>query len=346
MKSTIREMFGSLSPWGRFWLYLGLASLFAAVAMSAGFGYSVSAKHALFLACLSIVTAFLPEAAYSQYERGRKGVAGILAIVAIPLFCIEFFSHAGYTAGLRGVNVTEARVQNAKYDNAQDSVASKAETRTMLLDMRRTLTTEAPWVATVKASGLRGELEAATEAVAQESRRGGCGPRCLALKEKAAKIEARIATAEKAEDIDKRLAALDRALDETKETAGKIEHKTSAVAEQNAFLSKAAAMVVEGSLIPSDFTAESAQQSVNLGMALAGTGLPALALFIAGLYRRESEAAPPRPASYADQVAAELAQLEQPLQPESKAAPGGYLKEAIAKAKEVATGPAAVWSHG
>lgn len=316
--------------------------------MSFGFGWSVSAKHALFLACLSVVTAFVPEAAYTQWERGRRGVALTLALLAVPLFAIEFFSHAGYTAGLRGVNVTEAKVQNVKYSNAQDSVASKAETRAMLLDMRKALTTEAPWVATVQASGLRGELEAAQEAVAQEARRGGCGPRCLALKQKAAAIEARIATAEKAEDIDKRLAALDRALDETKDKAATIEHKTSSVDEQNAFLGKAAAMVIEGSLIPSEFTAESAQQSVNLGMALAGTGLPALALFIAGLYRREGEADQPEPVSYAGKVAEALEQIA----PAPRAAPAmtaaaapvGFLADTIGKAKDIAKRQTVVWS--
>ena len=51
--STFQEMFGELSAWGRFWLYLGLITLVWAAAMSYSFGAEISLKHAMFLMCLS-----------------------------------------------------------------------------------------------------------------------------------------------------------------------------------------------------------------------------------------------------------------------------------------------------
>ena len=55
---------------------------------------------------------------------------------------------------------------------------------------------------------------------------------------------------------------------------------------QNEFLAKAVALVGFGSLTPSNEIKATAEQSANLAMAIAGTGLPAFCFFVAGLYRR------------------------------------------------------------
>ncbi|MGP1667721.1 MAG: hypothetical protein ACTS5I_17850, partial [Rhodanobacter sp.] len=83
--------------------------------------------------------------------------------------------------------------------------------------------------------------------------------------------------------------ATQRILDKKRDTAATTEHKSSAVDHQNRFLAKAVAFVSAGSFKPTEIMTEGAEQTVNLAMALAGTGLPALALFIAGLYRRRDE---------------------------------------------------------
>lgn len=348
MRQTFKQMFGTLTPWGRFWLYLGLGSLLAATAMSFDFGWGVSVKHALFLACLSVVTAFAPEAAYTQWERGRKGVALTLAALCVPLFAIEFFSHAGYTAGLRGVNVTEARVQNARYDGAQDILADERTNLAMWREQLAKLKSEQAWVATVSADGLRANLTAADEAIKQETKRGGCGPKCLALMKSKATLEERIALAEQRDDLTKRIEATQRILDTKTATAAKVEHKTSSVAEQNAFIIKAAAMAIEGELKASDFLAEGAQQTVNLGMALAGTGLPALALFIAGLYRREGES---HDIEITQITEAPHTLPSRPVPPTGAAippsrSPVGFLDSVVSAARDTIARPSAVWSHG
>ncbi len=287
MKHVIKEMFGELSAFGKFWLYVGLLTLVAAALMSFDFGWSVSWKHALFLALLSVITAFAPEAAYRQWQRGLKGPAFAIIAVCAPLFAIEFYSHAGYTAGLRGHNITDAKVQNVKYSMAGDEVADNRASLKMWTERLQKLEGEHAWAATVTADALRAQLASANLAIEQESKRGGCGPKCLARTKERDDIATKIALAEEKADLTKKIEATQRILAERREKAATTEFKHSAVDHQNQFLAKAVALVSSGSLEPSELLTEGAQQSVNLAMAIAGTGLPAFALFIAGLYRRE-----------------------------------------------------------
>lgn len=287
--TLFREMFGELSAWGRFWLYLGLATLVCAAAMSFAFGMEISLKHALFLMCLTAIAAFLPEAAYSQWEQGRKIVAGVLALVAVPTLTIEFYTHAGYTAGLRGSNIETAQVQNAKYATRQDSVS---ESKTDLALWRKRLAdleAQNAWVGTVTADALRAQLASANLAIEQEAARGGCKAKCLARTKERDDLASKIAIAEEKSDLTKKIEATRRVVDTARDVAATTEFKSSAVQHQNDFLAKTVALVSAGSLKPSEIMTEGAQQTVNLAMALAGTGLPALALFIAGLYRRRED---------------------------------------------------------
>lgn len=302
MKHVIKEMFGELSAFGKFWLYVGLLTLVAAALMSFDFGWSVSWKHALFLALLSVITAFAPEAAYRQWQRGMKGAAFAIIAVCAPLFAIEFYSHAGYTAGLRGHNIQDAKVQNAKFSMAGDEVSDNATSLKFWRERLAKLESEQPWLPTVTADALRSQLASANLAIEQEAKRGGCGPKCLARTKERDDIQSKIALAEEKADLTKKIEATKTVLADRREKAAHTEYKFSAVDHQNQFLAKAVALVSAGSLEPSELMEAGAQQSVNLAMAIAGTGLPAFALFIAGLYRREEDAIYPlgRPEAYTE----------------------------------------------
>ena len=290
MRKAIDALFGDLDPFGKFWLWLGLGSLAAAAAMSADFGLSVSIKHALFLGVLSIVAAFGPMAAERLWGLGRRGPAIAAAMICVPLLGIEFYSHAGYTAGLRGQNISEARVQNMRFDGAQDAVSDDKANVALWRKQLATLLEQNAWAGTVKADGLKGELKTLLDRIEDEKkgtrgRKPGCGKECERLQNEASALSARIATAEQATDLTSRIEATQRILDGKREVATKTEHKSSAVEHQNEFLAKAVALVSSASLKPTEFQSESAQQTVNLAMAVAGTGLPAFALFMAGLFR-------------------------------------------------------------
>lgn len=282
-----RDMFDDLDAFGRFWLVLGLGSLAAAAAMSFDFGWGVSAKHAIFLAVLSVVAAFGPMAAEMLFTKGRKGPAIATALICVPLLGIEFYSHAGYTAGLRGTNIETANVQNIRFDGAQKDVERNANELSMLMAVQQKLVADAPWAATVKADGLRTQVATLEKAITEEGGKhnGGCKRRCLDLMKQKTDVESRIAMAEKVESNETRIKELQAAIDTKRDTANKTEHKSSAVDHQNKFLVKSVALFVNGSTTASDLQAMGADQSVSLAMALAGTGLPAFALFMAGLFR-------------------------------------------------------------
>lgn len=292
MKTLFKEMYGNMTALGRCWLYVGLAALAVASAMSFDFGYNITLKHAVFLAILSVVFAFGPDMAREQWDRGRPYVATAIAVICIPLGAIEFYTHAGYTAGVRGHDMATAKVQNIKYSGAQDAVSEDKANLAMWKQQLNKLNTEHAWAATVKADGLRASLASADEAIKQEAARGGCGPKCLGLMKEKASLEERIAIAERATDLTSRIEATQRILDKKRKVASTTEYKSSAVEHQNNFLAKAVTLVTTGGLEPTDLVSASAEQTVNLAMAIAGTGLPAFALFIAGLYRRETDGDP------------------------------------------------------
>jgi len=287
MRTVIRAMFGSLSPWGRFWLALGLFSLAAAAGMSFAVGWKMTALHAVFLACLSFVTAFIPEAAYKAWNEGKRGVAVVLSIVAVPLFLVEFGQHAAYTAGIRGNDLAITKVQNIKYDDGRADVEEAKRTLVMFEKRLADLQSGNPWSTTVTADALRAKLDSLNLAIKLEAERKGCKAKCLERTKERDDVAARIATLETVDKTTQQIEATKRVIAEARIKSSTIEHKSSQTEHMNAFLSKAVAFIGQGSIKPDDFTEEGTQLSANLAMALAGTGLPALALFVAGLYRRE-----------------------------------------------------------
>ena len=289
MRQLFKEMFGEMSAWGRFWLFLGLMTLVWAAAMSYSFGSEISFKHAAFLTCLSAVAAFLPDAARQQWDDGRRSIALVLGLLALPTLLIEFYTHAGYTAGLRGSNIETAQVQNMRHDGAQKTAEENAALLASFKAQLAKFRSENEWTTTASADALRKELTAHDKAIELETARKGCKVKCLALMEKKAAVEAKIAVIEKGNDLAKKIDGMQAVVDKKRDVAATVEHKSSAVDHQNKFLAKSVSLISNGSLNPSEILTESATQTVNLAMALAGTGLPALALFIAGLYRRRDD---------------------------------------------------------
>lgn len=300
INTFIKEIIGDLDATGRMWAKIGLTVLFFAAWMSFDFGYSVSLKHGAFLALLSVVTAFGPEVAYKMWTGGRKPTGAILAIICVPLFAIEFYTHAGYTAGLRGHNISETKVQNVKYDGAQERVSEDKTNLKMWQERLAKLEADNAWSATVTADALRARLASANLAIEQEAARGGCKTKCLARTQERDDLASKIAIAEEKSNLTKQIEATKRILDKARDKADTTEFKSSPVVHQNEFLANVVALVGQGSLQPTSFISASTQQSVNLAMAIVGTGLPGLSIFIAGLFRRkggavEDEAAPASP---------------------------------------------------
>lgn len=287
----IIAMFGPLKSTGWAWARVGLAILFIAAAMSFDFGYQVSFKHGAFLAGLTFVAAFGPDAAHRAFQT-KKWASGVaIAFGAVVCLGLEFVSHQSYTAGIRGDNIAVAGVQNAKYTGGQKAVSEDEDALKRERASLDQLKLAHPWAETTTAESLRAKIPAIDEKLRQEEKRGGCGPKCLAIKTEKADVEARIATAESRNGIAIRIAELEKRLEGRRARAEVTEYKSSPVVHANQSIANAFQFIRTwgAETDPSETIEKGAQISINGGMALAGTGLPALCLFIAGLYRREEE---------------------------------------------------------
>lgn len=285
----VETMFGHLEASGLVWARLGLIVLVVAAAMSFDFGFDVSFKHAAFLAVLSLVAAFGPEAAHRMWTEGKRNASVAIAIVCAPLLLIEFYSHAGYTAGLRGSNIETASVQNAKYDGAQESVKEDKGALVRWQEQLASLEKANAWAATTTATALRAELDT-MEGDFLFKRSKKCAdvtkPDSRTFCDKRLAIQERIAKLEEKSKLQSQIDATKRKLDEARSAAATVEHKSSAVVHQNQFLAKAVALVAYRSLTPTAEMVEASQQSASIAMAGVATGLPAFCFFVAGLFRR------------------------------------------------------------
>ena len=292
MKAALRSLFASFTPFGKFWLFLGLSSLLAAAGMSFMVGMKMTVLHAIFLAVLSFVTAFLPDAAYKAWNEGKSGVAVVLAILAAPLFIIEFGQHAAYTAGIRGNDLATTKVQNIKYDDGRGDVEDAKRTLAMFEKRLADLQGENKWATSVTADALRAKMDSLNLAIKLEAERKGCKSKCLERTKERDEIASRIAVLERVDETTKKIEATKAVIASARIKSATIEHKSSQTEHMNAFLSKAASFIGKGELKPDEFVEEGTQLSANLALAFGGTFLPAIGLFIAGLYRREEDEIP------------------------------------------------------
>lgn len=252
MRTSIRNFMAQYTPFGRFWLVVAVIALVVDAGISYQYGITQTKLHGVGFALVAAFFAFLPDAAYREYEGGRKASALVLSIICIPLGLMAYYSHIGYGAGVRVGDVQETNVQRASFKNTQALVVEEKANLDNLRDRLKTAKKEredlkaaAPWAATVTADGLKGELQAIDEAIRQEANRKFCGEKCLALKNKRADVDKRIGATVKFNELTSQIAALDLQvatiqgkLDEKTKVAGAAKFHKSSVMEQTNVASK------------------------------------------------------------------------------------------------------------
>ena len=82
IKSAIGRFIGQFTPLEALFLVLGAGALVVDAGMSYAFGSSMSKWHAIGFALCAFFLAFLPDAAYREYEHRRRGTAAILSVLA------------------------------------------------------------------------------------------------------------------------------------------------------------------------------------------------------------------------------------------------------------------------
>ena len=150
----------------------------------------------------------------SDAFKGRRWITfGTAVAGGLLVFSLNLMSNLGSVGWQRDVTISEARVKNAKADRAEANVGG-SESRLAFLEAELK---KLPWTATISPDA----LNAKDEAILQESKRGGCGPKCLKLKEERAAIATQIETAEKRADLDKQIKQLTDVVKAERERADK-----------------------------------------------------------------------------------------------------------------------------
>lgn len=278
------------SQYTEFGQFLWILALFA-MAVDAGisyeFGSTLSTLHAAGFALVALAFCILPDVAALEFRKGRTGTAGWMGVACIPLGIVAFLTHVGYGASIRVGDMQQSDVSNVKYADTRKAV-SDAQDKIKFFESRiADLKSANPWITSVSADGLKAQTPAIEEAILQETKRGGCGPKCLALKEKLADIMDRASKSEELASHEKMLLAAQGGLEKARATAAGATYASSTAVNHTDTLFKAISLVT-GAFAENVTMTE--REATNTGImsvsSLAFLLLAPMFYFAAGLNRR------------------------------------------------------------
>lgn len=207
------------TPFGQMLWVLALIAISVDAGISYQFGSTLSVLHAAGFGLVALAFCILPDVSAMEFRKGRKATGGWIAVACIPLGMVAFLTHLGYSASIRVGDMQQSDVSNAKYEDTRDAVKD-AEGKIKFFSERIDALKKAnPWITTVSADGLKAQQPALEEAIAQESRRGGCGSKCLGLKQKLADVMEQAGKAEELSSQTAMLLAAQRGLEKARSVA-------------------------------------------------------------------------------------------------------------------------------
>lgn len=275
---------------GKFWLTLGAAALVVDAAIAFQYGLSLTPLHALGFALVAIFFAFLPDAAYREYEARRWLSGTAMTLLIIPLGTVAFYSHLGYGAGVRLGDIQQTHVTNARYDDTRQSLLSDRTNIDVWRKQLSDLMEQSAWAATTKADALRAQVATAEKAIELESARRGCKAKCEAKMRERDDLLERIAKVERVEDLSKRIEATQRIIDAKTEKVAGATYAVSPVVNQNEvagqlYLTLAGAEP-KAAIAPDAIVTSFANLAIAGGGSLAFLLMAPVAFFLAGRARR------------------------------------------------------------
>lgn len=279
-------------------LYVAIPALCVAVAMTFQFGRSMSFLHAICLGLLTIAGSIIWP--YIKHIATDKIAANFFRAVGVVFLTVEMFSHLGYTVGTRVIESESTQVTNAVYQNNQESVKDNAANLQLWTKQLKDLTEQNAWAASVKADALRTQLETASKAIDNETKRGGCKSKCEAKMRERDAIAERIGKVEQVEDLTKRIDAAKRLADDSRQKANATEYKTSAVVAQTGFVAQLATQSLEPDKASMTWTTI----AIGFVVSLVSTFLAPVMLTIA--------LGPMRPSEFAERLAETVSGREDP----------------------------------
>lgn len=201
--------------------------------LTAAFGLSISIGMMLGLAVIAFMSAYLPAILIELSSTSFKNVFRVGVAVAAVITVIDITTNVSTGGAHKTSDVVQAHVQQTKYQDNRANVEELQGKLAFLQERQKQLKAHEGWQGAKPASAYDGDIAAKEEAIRQESRRGGCGPICLGLKQELAELQANQAVAAEHERNAKMLANTVEALQRTRAVAATVERGESAVETQN-----------------------------------------------------------------------------------------------------------------
>lgn len=285
--SFLATQWKQYTPFGQMLWALALAAITVDCGIAYEFGSSLSQFHAIGFALVSLAFCLMPDVAAMEFRKGKKRTGGWIAAACIPLGLVAFLTHVGYSASIRVGDFQQSDVSNAKYDDARTSVQEATTAVKLAEDNLKSFTDRNPWVTSVTADGMTAEAATMDEAIRQEERRGGCGPKCLALKQQQADLVSRAAAATHKTDLEKQRTAAVEWLKKAKTKADGATYVSSTAVNHTDTLFKAVSLVTGQFAEHVTMTEREATNTGIVGLSsMAFLMLAVLFNFGAGLNRR------------------------------------------------------------
>lgn len=202
------------------------------MALTLEFGLQIGVGAALALVTISFMASYIAPILWEVYKTSRV-TAYVGAVIAALIITADITTNSSTLGVYRTTDVVAGDVQQTKYEDNRKIVADLEGKKAFLEKRLSDLQGSAGWTGTKPAAAFVGEIEAAQLAIEQEKRRGGCGPRCLALTRNLAELEANKATAEAHERDAAMLASTIAALERARAQSATTDVGGSAVGTQN-----------------------------------------------------------------------------------------------------------------
>jgi len=285
--SFLSTQWKQYTPFGQMLWILSLFAISVDAGISYEFGTTLSYLHALGFGLVALAFCILPDVAAMEFRKGRKTTAGWIGLACVPLGFVALLTHVGYSASIRVGDMQQSDVSNVKYEDTRAAVTDAQARIKQFSDRIASLKAANPWITSVSADGLKAQEPALEEAIAQEAKRGGCGPKCLALKKELADTMERAGKAEELASHESMLLAAQRGLDKARATAKATNYVSSTAVNHTDTLFKAVSFL-RGDFVNNVTVTE--REATNTGImgisSLAFLLLAPMFYFAAGLNRR------------------------------------------------------------
>lgn len=231
-------MTDSIAPFRRGFRIAAVVCSFASAALTLVFGFNQSNEWLIAFACASFLVAcsfasdYVWLAVKDAWRSRSIGTLGYLVPGALFVLSLNLISNLGSVGWQRDTQITKATLQQTAYTDGRGTVTQAQKAVTDLEQQIAALAGANPWVTTISADAERARVPAMQEAIRQEERRGGCGPKCLKLKTDLDALNARVATAEAMDKHSKALAEARLALTVAKSKANERKVEPAAPASQ------------------------------------------------------------------------------------------------------------------